>query len=80
MKEIRTFMDDANKQYLARKKIEDERKLKIAKVRAQFLRNKEIFTNCLFDPPNCFKCTSDCQNPLCPKEKDARELLNNAHK
>ena len=75
MSEIRNFMDTANRQYLERKKIEDRKKAELEKVRQQFLAEKQKHPNCLFDPPNSYTCTLDCQNPLCPKEKDARELL-----
>ena len=79
MGEIRNFMDTANREYLVRKKIEDEKKMRLQKIREQFLENKKKFPNCLFDPPNCFKCVNECQNPICPKGVDARELLNNQH-
>ena len=76
MYEIRNFMDTANKEYLIRKEKEEREKMKLAKIRQQFLENKKKYPGCLFDPPNCFKCVVTCKNPLCPKEKDARELLN----
>jgi len=76
MSEIRNFMDTANREYVERKKKEDEHKQYLMKVRAQFLSEKKKYPECLFDPPNCFKCIENCQNPICPKEKDARELMN----
>lgn len=77
MSEIRNFMDTANNEYLIRKEREEREKMKLAKIRQQFLENKKKYPECLFDPPNSFKCVVTCKNPLCPKEKDARELLNN---
>ena len=76
MREIRNFMDTANKEYLIRKEKEEREKMKLAKIRQQFLENKKKYPECLFDPPNCFNCVVTCKNPLCPKEKDARELIN----
>ena len=76
MNEIRNFMDTANKEYVERKKKQDEHKQYLMKVREQFLKEKKKYPECLFDPPNCFKCVANCENPICPKEKDARELMN----
>ena len=77
MNEIRNFMDTANREYEERKKKEEKRKQYLMKIRQQFLNEKQKYPDCLFDPPNCFKCVENCENPLCPKEKDARELVNN---
>lgn len=76
MNEIRSFMDTANKEYVERKKKEEKHKQYLMEVREKFINEKKKYPECLFDPPNCFKCVENCPNPICPKEKDARELMN----
>ena len=68
MFEIRNFMDTANADFLRRKKMEKNKQEEMKKIYAEFLKKKEEFPDCKYNPPNCITCLSTCKNSMCPGE------------
>ena len=68
MFEIRNFMDTANADFLRRKKMEKNKQEEMKKIYAEFLKKKEEFPDCKYNPPNCITCLATCNNPMCPGE------------
>ena len=66
MSEIRTFWDDANSQFLQRKAEAKTKQDYLKRVYTEFLKKKEEFPNCKYDPPTCKSCIISCKNPMCP--------------
>ena len=66
MYEIRNFMDTANSQYLKRKEMEEQKKRYLKDVYDKFLKEKEKYPDCVYNPPKVMTCDPDCNNPLCP--------------
>jgi len=66
MSEIRNFWDDANSQFLQRKEEAKKKQDYLKKVYAEFLKKKEEFPNCKYNPPACKSCIATCGNPMCP--------------
>jgi len=66
MTEIRHFMDDANTQFLRRKEEAEKKKEYLKKVYEEFLKKKEEFPDCSYNPPNNLSCVKECLNPMCP--------------
>lgn len=68
MGEIRNFMDTANAQFLKRKELEKLKQEKMKEIYEAFLKKKEEFPNCKYNPPHILTCDPDCQNNMCPGE------------
>ena len=68
MGEIRNFMDTANSEFLKRKEIEKLKQEKMKEIYEAFLKKKEEFPDCRYNPPHILTCDADCQNTMCPGE------------
>jgi len=66
MSEIRNFWDVANSQFLHRKEEAKKKQDYLKKVYTEFLKKKEEFPNCKYNPPTCKSCIASCKNPMCP--------------
>ena len=78
MYEIRNFMDDANMQFLNRKKKEEKKQEYIKKVYKQFLDTKKLYPDCVFNPPSILTCNVECKNPMCPGYLDKNKKYQKA--
>ena len=68
MYEIRSFMDNAQNEYLKRKEQEEKKTEYLKKVYDDFLKVKSNYPDCTYDPPRVVTCKTTCKNPLCPGE------------
>ena len=85
MGEIRNFMDTANSEFLKRKEIEKLKQEKMKEIYEAFLKKKEEFPDCRYNPPHVLSCDSSCQNTMCPgelqedktyKKEDIKQVIN----
>jgi len=66
MTEIRSFWDKANNDFLQRKEATKKKQEYLKTVYAEFLKKKEEFPNCKYQPPSELSCSRTCKNPMCP--------------
>ena len=68
MYEIRNFMDNAQADFLKRKKLEEKKEEYLKNVYEKFLEVKKQYPTCKYNPPHVVTCDYNCPNPLCPGE------------